>query len=344
MIFFLIFFSTILLLSLLDRGSDKRVFLTLSLIFTVLFQGFRAPEVGTDLAAYLPIFHSLKNGETVQNISQHLTSMELGYLYLNKAISLLNVGDTGFLIIISLVIHVPLFFYLKNVPKDKLLSLFFYYCVILFAFSFSGLRQAIAVSIVTSSFVFLFRCSYIFFYGLVLLASSFHVSALVALLAHPASKINISNRLLVIIGMLGVIFFFLRESILKGIVSISIDKYSSQTFSTPTNSFSLLIVFVMIYIVSHYASRTKDDKTFNICRNIFLIAVFIQVTASVSMTAMRAGFYFLIVGGILLERIYLKVAISKHRSLARFAILALLIMFFFYTASTSDLANYDFVF
>lgn len=344
MIYFIIFFSTILLLSLLDRSADKRVFLTISLILTVFFQGLRALHVGTDLSAYLPIFHSLKNGESVQIISQHFTSMELGYLYLNNVISLLNVGDTGFLIIISAVIHVPLFFYLKNVPNDKLLSLFFYYCVILFAFSFSGLRQAIAVSIVTSSFVFLFRGSYILFYGLVLLASSFHVSALVAILAHPASKINISNRLLLLVSMLGAIFFILRESVLKGIVSMTLDKYSSQTFTSSNNSFSMLIVFVMIYIVSHYASRINDDKTFNICRNIFLIAIFIQVTASVSMTAMRAGFYFLIVGGILLERVYLKISVAEHRILARVAMLTMLILFFFYTASSSPLADYEFIF
>lgn len=173
---FILFTFIILTLCLIpEKNKDRSFYLIVSLAFLCFITSFRGYDIGNDTHAYYRFFENIVNG--VDNVDERI---EPGYRFLNLIIAQFSVNYTVFLLITSLILFYALYRYIKSYGfSDKL------YVVLFWCFSYvayvSPLRQSLALSIALLSMPLLFtKRSYLFIIP-VLLAATFHKTAIVCL-------------------------------------------------------------------------------------------------------------------------------------------------------------------
>jgi len=190
---YLLLILSIIFLMLLDRNKrylisdEKRSnrILLFSFILIYLICILRDPSVGRDIPGYKYIY------EETAKISWKdfdYVYFEHGYVFLMKICNKLGISFQGFFAVAYAIILYPIYLFIKKYSTDKLFSALIYICYILFEFNLTGLRQAIAISIVLLAFIALLesrKFPKILYVLLVLIAASFHKSAYIALVFLP---------------------------------------------------------------------------------------------------------------------------------------------------------------
>src|SRR5690606_10312404 len=87
----------------------------------------------------------------------------------------------------------PIFYVVKKDSPNALLSIFFYYTLYFYFYSFNITRQMIAVSFILIAFYMLKKEKKLFSFITILFASLFHISALIALPTLLISRRNTNN-------------------------------------------------------------------------------------------------------------------------------------------------------
>ena len=144
------------------------VFITLLLLASLRF------EVGEDWKNYV-LFYTDRNSSNV---------LEIGYRLINDLFSDLGLHYNFFLLFINsgALFFTYKFIYLNTKSKQIALLIFFY--DIFFFLNLSGARQAIALSLICIGFNYALKKRFLKYLFVVLLASTFHKSALIALLIY----------------------------------------------------------------------------------------------------------------------------------------------------------------
>lgn len=172
MIPFFVLSMIILLLSFVKK--DKQFYLLIFIgVLLFLIAGFRAESVGTDTPHYKEYFEVISAFGWI--------SIEPGWVLLNKLVQYFGGGYTHFMAIVSVVTILPLLYIFNKYSKNPILSLFFYYTLYIYFYSFNISRQVLATTLVIIALVLLTRSKKIWFIAMVAFASLFHTSALIAL-------------------------------------------------------------------------------------------------------------------------------------------------------------------
>jgi len=171
MIYF-IFLSYLLLLSSIPNR-NQGILLTLFAIVLIFLSGFRAIDVGTDTIHYKTYFDRIASGENL--------SVEIGWITLNKIIQLFDGSYQLLVFLVSLLTIIPIYFTLKKHSVNPLFSLFLYFTLYFYFYSFNISRQTLAISFVLLAFTYLLNKKKVVYILLILLASTFHTSALITL-------------------------------------------------------------------------------------------------------------------------------------------------------------------
>lgn len=184
LLFYIISFSISALLLFLSQYSKKKsngatqFFAVLSLSIPILISGLRY-EVGSDFHNYMRSFGRASSNSYSDFLSSG--NMEIGFFTLQKIASWSN--DPRMMFILASTITV-LFVYLAIRSHDSKIFIsvsFLMYLFILFPTSLNIMRQEIALAIVFYSLKFIFKRRFFKFLFFSLLASSFHITALVIL-------------------------------------------------------------------------------------------------------------------------------------------------------------------
>jgi hypothetical protein len=165
-----------------NKTLNKKNGLFLIYIVLVMIVGLRN-EVGDDWHSYINFYNDHEQSKRV----------EIGYRLINDFFSDIGIPYNIFLILInSLSIYLILkFIYLNS--KLKQIAILIYFYEIYFYYNLSGIRQAIAISLICFGFRYAYKRELLKFVIIVLLAASFHKSALVSFVIFfiPRNKINI---------------------------------------------------------------------------------------------------------------------------------------------------------
>lgn len=152
---------------------NRRLFFNLTVIMLFLVSAFRY-NVGTDYEHYGNIFQWILNGYDVY--------VESGFKILNIFVQkVLNMDVIAVYFISSLIIIISFAKSIKdNVdPKYWFISIFIFICSGIYFASFNLIRQYIAIAIIVAGIPLLIKKRYIKYSILVLIASTFHTSALI---------------------------------------------------------------------------------------------------------------------------------------------------------------------
>lgn len=183
--------SVFLLLGATLKPQKQNLYFYISFILLFIFSAFRAYSVGTDTEHYLKAFNILESGG--------LMFMEPFWVSLNKLVLYFGGNFRYILVVSSFLVLFPVFYVVLKSSKNAMLSIFLYFVLYIYLQSLNITREMIAVSIVFLGAFFIVNKRKPFLYiVLVLFASLFHISALIAL---PIVFVDrIPNRRIIYIG------------------------------------------------------------------------------------------------------------------------------------------------
>lgn len=155
---------------------------------------FRGIHVGSDTYPYVRFYDMVESLSSYSNIFIQ-TRMEPGFVFYIRLLVRLFHNPQSVIICSS---GITMFFVMRFIYKYSRvtwLSSFIFFCLF-FNASMNVMRQFLALSLVLWSFDYIFKKKFIYFSAIVLLATTFHFSAFIFLIAYPLSKIKVSKKII----------------------------------------------------------------------------------------------------------------------------------------------------
>lgn len=242
-------------------------------IVMALFAGLR-DNVGTDWAAYFDFYKNTTN------------RVEIGYGTLNNLFSNLSIPYNVFLLFINAVSMTLMYFFLRKNSIFMVIGSLLFFSNLFLYLNLSGIRQAIALSITCFSITYALKKQFLKFALLVLVASSFHLTAIIFLIAYflPRYKINYRHIIYFSIAFIGVSFFF--KSISDWITLYTL-KDANYYVHLQEKSESLLQLFyigtairsVIVAMVIVFGRKLFQEENFRYFFNIYLFGLAIYLSS-----------------------------------------------------------------
>lgn len=254
-------------------------------------------SVGNDLGfrlkynvGYIPSFQAINTHSWSEVLKmESFLNYEKGYVIFNKLVGSVYNNKQFFLAVCAFIDFISIAILIYEKSKLPLLSWMIFLGLPVFLIFFSGLRQGIAISIIVLSVKFIDEKKIIKFILTVLLASTFHKSAIVFFIAYPLYHVKISGWKSILSILIIPIVFVLRQPLF----SIFSKIFKDDAHTRDNGSWLLFVLFCVIYIaltiLNHY-NRTKNNKFLNL----FYFACLCQAFSGIYTTAMRVGYYFMI--------------------------------------------------
>ncbi len=294
------------------------------LIFFCLL-AFRGIQCGYDTKQYLRLFNEYSQKNILQLFSRY--DHEFGYKLLNRLVGVVTKEYRVLLVITSAICVFPLWYFYRRESDNQLLTIALFMTVAPYMMYFSGIRQAIAISLGIPVWYAAKSKKPVRFVALVLLAMQFHSSAFVLLLLYPLYHLNITTKWLwfVIPCMLAVFVF--RDAVFQLLFSLLWQEYHTTSATGATNILILLVLFgVYSYIIPDDKEMDRDTIAM---RNILLLSIVIQIFAMLHPLSMRINYYFLIFIPLLIPRIA-KRSKQGYLQVAKVSVIVMTVYFLYY--------------
>ncbi|MBR6559015.1 MAG: EpsG family protein [Clostridia bacterium] len=273
----------------------KRNKMTFVLFFLGLFVllALRDITVGTDLRTYKVIFETCFDS-AFESLSD--LQWELGYTVYNKIVAMVSTNYRFFLILTAVFVLIPVYKLYSKETKFSFLAIVLFINMPCFLMIFSGLRQAMAISIGVLAYMAVENRRYILSILLVILAIAFHVSAFVLFLIYPAFLFRIKTKhLLYIVPVLIAIYLF-RVPMLNFLIGFLPTHYVTFYGEVrQTGALGMMLLFLVFFVFSFtILDENAMSKRDYFMRNVLLISTVFQFFVPIHGLIQRASYYFLI--------------------------------------------------
>lgn len=263
-----------LIVNLLKLKNKKRILLLLA--FGVLYVILIIREPASDLKTYLYYFRIINAKSFIETIK--FTRFELLYVLLNRIIGVISTNERVFIMITSLIMLIGPYAFIKKYSNNYLLSITLYIALGLFHYNFYVLRQSIAVIFLLKSIDFIKDKKKLKFFATVLIATLFHKSSLIFLIAYPICMIKIKPKYLITIFFISVIIFTLKTQLTNSILNIAYSDYYGYKINDGYSR--LLLISIMFIFVSLILCNMKEKYNNMFLLNICAISIPIQILAT----------------------------------------------------------------
>lgn len=280
------------------RNNRALVFFFFLLTLMVML---RHQSIGNDTSSYIYYFlrYSRKDWSLLKR-----EDVEVGFVYLNKFISLISTDPQFFLAATGFAVSIMIYPTYKRLCVDASLTVVLFCSMSTFVMMFSGIRQMLAVGLGCIAYEFTRNKKLVFYVLTVLLALTIHITAFMLVFMYPLYHARITKKwLLVLLPVLAGVFVLNRQvfSFLTSIMAEFTD-YSSEMSST--GAYTMLILMgafaVFAYLIPKESSM--DTETIGL-RNFLLLSAVIQIFAPLHVVAMRMNYYYLVFIPLLLPKI-----------------------------------------
>lgn len=310
-------------------------------IIYFLLLSLRHELVGSDTSVYAGVFQNISN--TAWADLYQYKSSEMGYTILNKLVAAFGGDYRAFLVISSAIIVIPQAKLYYDYSDNSMTSLALYLVLPVFLMNFSGLRQALAMSIGVMAFYATKSKKPLQFLLWVLLAVSFHQSALILLVMYPLYHLKLRPVHLFILVPVYVAAFLFRSRIFVAALPLLGEKYAERYGEiTETGAVTMLVLFALFLAYSFFVVREEDmDPMTRGLRNFLVLAVLVQMFSTISVITMRLNYYYLVFLPVLIPRITSrwKQVDSFFRNAVNIIMIAFFIVYYFQKAYDVDSLN-----
>ena len=308
----------------LDEKVQKRIAVIAFFSILFLLLSLKAITVGNDTGGYLYKFNYISDLSWGEAIS---TTTEPAFVVLEKTVQLFTMDYQVFLTIVAAIIVVPVAWIYAR--ESEIVAMMIAVLLIQSNFSmfFSGIRQCISISLGIIAFELVKRKKIVFFLLIVLLAYWFHNSAFMLIFMLPLYYFEITQRRLIIVVPIIIVMLIFNRQIFTFLQQFITDIYSGSI--KETGAYTMLVVFVLFGVFAYlFPDEDEMDADTRAMRNYLVLAIVIQIFASVHPLAMRMGYYYTIFIPILLPKIVVKSTVWRQFAIT--AAVAMTVFFFLY--------------
>lgn len=245
---------------LLRRKEERQLVIRVSLVFLILIFGSRSIDSTNgayDLMVYLNYF---KKQIASSSILSH-TRFEQGYVIFNYVLSWFTNWDQSIFYVAGATSILLTYFFIKKESDDLILSLVIFICLVPLGFYMTAFRQAIAMSLCLVAFHYLLNEKIKIFVLLVLLAMSFHQTAVTFLpmIILTRMKFSLKNVLLLILCS---VLFLLSIQVIMLFGNAYFDReYSvSMTLNKTGGLIDIVIMISNIFLLAVMIKKVKSES------------------------------------------------------------------------------------
>lgn len=301
-------------------------------IFMFLFfllLGFRGIQCGNDTRQYMRLFNEYSSQTLTQLLSSY--THEWGYKLLNSLIGVVTADFQVVLMVTAAICVYPLWYFYKRESENQILTILLFLGVAPFMMYFSGIRQAIAISLGIPAWYAAKNKKLFRFILLVLLAMQFHTSAFMLFVIYPLYSAKITKKWLWVVVPGMVVVYIFKIPIFNTLRLLLWQEYY-ETIDTGATSILMLLILFGIYSYVLPEEKALDKDTIAL-RNILLLSIVLQIFAMIHPLAMRMNYYFLIFVPILIPKIANR-SKKQFTQIARLSVIVMTVYFMYYFISS----------
>lgn len=316
---------------------NSNVELWIYIIILAILSAFRGPEVGNDTHEYIRIFDICQ-----QPFFLETTRYEHGFVWLNKILRSFTDNHQFLFIVYSLFVYFSIGRFISKYSRNKWLSAFMLLAYGFFSFSFTALRQGIALGILLFSFDYIISGKKVKFIILMFIASLFHSTSFLFIFAYLARYIKPSIKLFITFGLIGLAAISIFSLLFNFMINLfpMYQNYEKSSYVGDAGTANLLYIIIssIILLFSFFVLYKKDrasmvasanSKIDNIVMILVMFAIVLYILSMKANILDRIGLYYNIYSIILLPN-----AINALNINNRLYIQPLTILFFYlYTMS-----------
>lgn len=331
---------------------DNSIAISMFFILFFLLLALRDESIGNDTTGYLIFF----NAHNTKRFSDTLLfGFEPVYSFLNWIVNKFTHNFQIYLIIVAAINVLPLAKIYNEDKRNSFLKIILFLNMTTFIMFFSGIRQALAMSVGMIAYKFVKEKKPLWFIITCLVAIGFHHSAFMLFFMYPLYYFSLKRKHLLFIVPIMIISHIYNAEIFSNltyILSLFSNEYSNIE-TEETGAIATFLMFIAFAVFSYTISDEKKmDRNMVGLRNFLLFSVFLQSFASVHILAMRMNYYYIMFIPLLIAKI---VEVPKKEFVQVSYIIEKLITFFFvgyflyslynsYISGTSTLSTIPYAF
>lgn len=227
-------------------------------------------DVGTDyFYTYQPGFMQIVNG-----VDGAGSQFEIGFHLLNRLIAIFTSDYRWLFAITSMIFGVLTYLNMERYSESLLLSNFLYMTILVYFASMNAIRQLIAIAIVFSGFRYVQRNELPKYCGVIILACTFHISALILLPIYWIYKIEWNRKFAIKSAIIAIAGSALLAGVLLQVISwVSGGRYAKYLGIDIAGGIWTLLIAIVLFVFA-LVVNPKDKR------------IWITVTANLFITAM----------------------------------------------------------
>lgn len=338
-VYLLLFFILIIVwLCIYAQNDEKRYrwenFCCIAATFLfVLFSALRGKTVGADTVDYVRDY-SVFAQYSYRKIFE-IYGDNPGYYFLSKFAANMGVSLQLWFGIVALLYVGTVSKLISKYSTDKAFSYIMFLALGYYAFSLAGLKQTLAMTCTIWAFICLLEKKYVRFALLIIIASVFHLSSLIYILALGIWLIRKMKYFYSIMVAVFILFAINYVWIFNLIMSIiDNEHYNSyigveETYS-PTVLLVQLAIIVTCLILVKWFEHSNDEDT-RVFFGMACLGAMIQMFAFVVASSFRASMYYSLFGFILLPKCLELQRDTVYRRGWKMGLAAIFILYFIYT-------------
>lgn len=302
----------------------KKFMFGLVIFQMLLILMLRSNNVGVDLKNYEKFF----NNVSVYGFDYLKTNrFEWGYKILVYVITLITKNYHVFICVVACISIIPIGIIVYKYSTMPFLSMYIYITLNFYAFTFSGLRQAIAISCVFVAFHYIIEKKFWKFVLFVLLATLFHKSAIVFFFAYIFKFLEFNKKTIIKIVALSIFLFIFREIIFQFFADSLYNDYTIQIVQA--GKWFLFSIILTIFCLLYRKSILKENENNKILYFLTSVGCVLMIFTLIGTNALRISNYFYIFITILIPKVIQKIKDRKTGLLVSFGLIIGLFLIYY---------------
>lgn len=230
----------------------------LTILSMCVFAALRDMSVGTDTGSYVRAFQSFVFPK-YHNFKEFITD-EPGYVIIQYLCKLVTNKYWFYLAVVALISYSCIIVAIKKLSLNPVLSLFIFITLGYYTFPFNAARQGIALSIYVLAIPYIINKSFFKYVLIVLLASLFHKTAIVALPLYFFFNLKYSWKTIVIVLIGSILVSAFLPTLLSYGTSIDSRYAIYQDSGDGGELLTLFYVILSLFFICARAIVSSDGK------------------------------------------------------------------------------------
>lgn len=279
--------------------------------FLILIFALQDLGVSVDIKEYMRQYDIIQ-GLTFGQMLAH--KFEIGYVLLCRLLGLLFESDRVLLVAVAVLIMLPYAVSFEEETEAPMVALMAFLALGLYMHALIYWRQLVAMAILTFSYRYLRQRRLLPFLAVVLVAMTFHKTAIVFLGLYIVYRIPINGKLLALCGACAVILGLLGKPIIEFGIATIYPQYATFTRETEGGE-TLLAVLWVVTLLSYWVFRDRlDEDRIRLPFLMLLIAATIQPICLAFYNWLRIVLYFRVALAPMTAQLYVALFCQKEKN------------------------------